>query len=86
MVRGQKDTHRVGDAQEQLQSDRPLQRMDILALAVSERNDAAPCLALEILKDDLARQRQRSMLELMHRIRRQCDGLSEEHLADVDGQ
>ena len=84
MVGGEEDAPGILDQQEQLQPDRPLQRVDEIAVAVAERHQAAAALALDVHAEPLARLGEAAVAVLHHGVAGGGDGLAEHDLADID--
>ena len=84
MIGGEEDAPGIVDQQEQLQADRPLQRVDEALVAILERNDAAAGIALDVHHDPLLGVGRACVDELAHRVAGRRAGLAEHHLTDVD--
>jgi len=84
MIGRQEDSRRVVDHQEQLQADRPLQRVDELPIAIAERDRPAPRFAFDIDQGRLPWPGEAEVGVLVHRIAADGDRLTEHHLADID--
>ena len=86
MVGGQEHPPGIVQQQEQLQPDRPLQRVDIGIVAVAERHHAAAGVAFDVHRQPFAWVGQRSGATLRHGVGRCGHRLPEHHLPDVDRQ
>ncbi len=85
MVRREEHARRIADQQEQLEADRPLDRVVEIAGPVVVRHDPA---AVRVAVDDhpLARTRLAARVELTQQVRGDRHRLPKHDLADVDGQ
>ncbi len=83
MIGGEEQTPGVGRGQEQLQTDRPLQRIDIGAVAVTEGHEPASRLAFDIHAEPSLRLGQNAVAELRHGVAGFGHGLAEHDLADI---
>ena len=84
MVGGEEHAPGIPHQQEQLQPDRPLQRIDEIPVAVPERHDAAARVAFDVHHHPLARAGEPRVAMLQHGVARGGDGLAEHDLADID--
>ena len=84
MIGGQEDAPGVLDQQEQLEPNRPLQRVDKIPVAISERHQTAATVAFDIHADPLVRHRLAAIAELCLGIAGLRHGVAEHDLSDIE--
>src|SRR5665648_209505 len=85
MVGGEEQAPRIVEQEERLQPDDPLQRVDEALVAVAHGHHAAPGVAFDIHDHRFFRVRALADGVLAHAVARGRAGLTEQHLAHVDG-